>query len=261
MSYISDFKSAPISLFGVNGGNTTTDSSLATLVGVRFQSGDGREFVLVQNAGTALTAGVVVQGPAPVSTHNGCAVATAAATGAASITITLGATSVTANQYQGGFAVVSAGTNAGLTLRVQSHLAATASGSLVLNLEDPLSGNIDTSTSKVTLTPNPYGSQNGAAITTNGVIIAPSGTTTGDILGVSLYPIAASSSTAATYGFIQSKGPVACLAAGTATAGFGAMVGAVNGAVSVATTAANAPIGRFITTAEDTKKQLIFINC
>lgn len=261
MSIISDFKSTPISLFDSNGGGLSTDTSIATLVGTRFQSGDGREFVLVQNAGTALAAGVVVQGPAPVANHNGLAVATAAATGATQVTVTLGGTAATANQYAGGFAVVSAGTNAGLTLRVASHPAQTATGgSLTLTLEDALSGNLDTSTSKVTLTPNAYGSSNGAAITTNGVIIAPSGVATGREIGVTLYPIAASSSTVAQYGFIQSKGPVACLAAGTATAGLGAMVGAVNGAVSVQVAATRSQIGRFITTAEDTKKQLIFVD-
>ncbi len=61
MSYISDFKSAPISLFGVNGGNTTTDASLATIVGSSWESPDGRRFTLVQNGATALVSGVLVQ--------------------------------------------------------------------------------------------------------------------------------------------------------------------------------------------------------
>lgn len=261
MSYISDFKSSPISLFGVNGGNTTTDTSLATLVGTRFSSGDGRQFALVQNGAAALSAGVLVQGPATIgANHTGLAVAAACATGATTITATLGGTATTANQYAGGFAVISAGTGAGQTLRIASNTATGTSGVVSIVVEDPLSTNLDTSTSKVTLTLNPYGSANGAAITTHGVIIAPSGTSTGQLIGETLYPIAASTSTTPTYGFIQTKGLVAALAAGTATAGLGAMLGAVNGAVSVHVAATNAQIGRFITTAEDTKKQAIFID-
>lgn len=262
MSYISDFKSSPISLFGVNGGMTSTDTSLATLVGTKFVSADGRQFALVQNGASALSAGVLVQSPATIgANHTGLAVAAAVATGGTTITATLGGTATTANQYAGGFAVVSAGTGAGQILRIASNTATGTSGVVSLVVEDPLSTNLDTSTSKITLTLPAYGSANGAAITTHGVIIAPSGTSTGQIIGVTPYPIAASTSTAPTYGFITTKGPVACLAAGTATAGLGAMLGAVNGAVSVQVAATNGQIGRFIQTAEDTKKQLIFIDC
>ncbi len=261
MTYISDFKSSPFSLFGVSGGQTSQDTSLATLCGVKFVSADGRQFVLVQNGATALAAGVLVQGPATIgANHTGMAVASAAATGATQISVTLGGTATTVNQYQGGFAVISAGTGLGQTLRIAGNTATGGSATCVITLEDPLSVNIDTSTSKVTLTLPAYGSANGAAITTNGVIIAPSGAPTGQWVGVSLYPIAASSSTAPTYGFIQSKGPIACLAAGTATGGLGAMLGAVNGAVSLQVVATNAQIGRFIQAAEDGKKQLIFID-
>lgn len=262
MSYISDFKSSPISLFGVNGVNQSTDTSLATLVGTKFVSDDGEVFTLVQNGATALVSGVLVQGPATIgANHIGLAVAAAAATGATSITATLGGTATTANQYSGGYAVISAGTGIGQTLSIASNTATGTSGVVTLVLEDPLSKNLDTSTSKVSLTLNPFGSSNGAAITTHGVIIAPSGTATGLHLGVTPGPIAASTSTVANYGWIQQKGPVSCLAAGTATAGLGLMLGAVNGAVSTQVATANAQIGRFITTAEDGKAQLIFIDC
>lgn len=261
MSYISDFKSPPIGLFGTSSGSTSTDTSLATLVGTRFVSADGRQFALVQNGGSALSSGVLVQGPATIgANHTGLAIAAAAATGATTITATLGGTVTTANQYQGGFAVISAGTGAGQTLRIASNTATGTTGVVSLVLEDPLSVNVDTSTSKVTLTLPAYGSKNGTDVTTHGVIIAPSGTATGQEIGVTFYPIAASTSTVPTYGWITTKGQVACLAAGSATAGLGAMLGAVNGAVSVQVAATNAQIGRFIQTAEDTKKQMIFID-
>lgn len=261
MSSISDFKSSPISLFGTNGGQTSTDTSLATLCGVRFSSGDGRTFVLVQNAGTALASGVLVQGPATIgANHTGLAMATAAATGASSITITLGGTAVTANQYAGGFATVSAGTGFGQNLRIASHAAAGTTGSPVIYLEDTLSTNLDTSTSKVTLALPAYGSANGTDVRTHGVIIAPSGTSTGPLIGVTLYPIAASSATVPTYGFIQAKGLVACLATASATAGIGCMIGDVNGSVTTQVAATQGQIGQFVTTPETGKKQLIRID-
>lgn len=261
MSYISDFKSSPFNLFGVNGLNSSTDTSLATLVGVKFKSADAREFVLVQNGGSALVSGVLVQGPATIgANHTGLAVATAAAIGATSVIVTLGGTLATANQYQGGLAVVSAGTGAGQTLKIASHAAAAATAPLTLVLEDPLSVALTTADSKVTLNLNAYGSSKGTDVSTHGVIISPSAANTGQEIGVTVGPIAASSATVPTYGFIQSKGAVALLSAGGGTAGTAIMQGAVNGAVSTFNVGGRAPVGFNIVTPEDTKKQLVFIN-
>ena len=213
MSYISDKDSAPLSLFGVNGGNTSTDASLSTLVGAKFNTQDGRELVLVQNGGTALVSGVLVQGPVSIgANHTGLAVtgsATVNPIGATAVTVTMGGTLATVNQYQGGYAVVSAGTGIGQTLKIASHPAATSSGTCVLTLEDPLSVALDT-TSKISLTLNPYGSQNGADVTTSGVVVCPT-TLTGRVIGATLYPIPASTSTVPTYGFIVTKGLTAIL--------------------------------------------------
>ena len=260
MSIISDFKSSPIALFRKDGLGNSSDESLETLVGARFSSADGRQFVLLQNGGSALASGVLVQGPASIgANHTGLAVATAAAIGATSISATLGGTLVTANQYAGGFAVISAGTGAGQTLRIASHPAGTATESVTFTLEDPLSVAIDVATSKVTLNLNQYGSPNGTNVSTHGVIISPSAAATGQPVGVTVGPIAASSSTVPSYGFVQSYGAVACLAAGAATAGVDLMQGAVNGAVSTFTAGARGRIGYAIVAGEDTKKQLIFV--
>ena len=260
MSYISDKDSAPISLFGVNGGNTTTDASLATLVGAKFNTPDGRVFVLVQNGGTALVSGVMVQSPATIgANHTGLAVvglATANPIGSTSITVTLGGTLVTANQYAGGFAVVSAGTGIGQTLKIASHPAqSTTTGNVVLTLEDPLSVAITSTDSKVSLTLPQYGSQNGTDVTTSGVIIAPS-TPTGRIIGATIYPIPASTSTVPTYGFIQTSGACAVLNQGGTTIGLGLSIGSVSG--SLATAAATTARHAVATVAgEDGKSQLV----
>lgn len=207
MSRISDFKSAPMEVL-----SSSTDSSLATLTGARFQLADGREVVLVQNAGTALVAGNLIQGPAQVANHQNIAVTafSAATTNAlATATVTLGATAATANQYQGGQLVVNAGTGIGQTLKVSGHPAALASGSLVVTLEDNPAVALD-ATSKVCLRLNPHGSSNGTDVRTDGVIICPT-TLTGQVVGVSLTAVPASTSTVPSFGFIQTRGPVACL--------------------------------------------------
>lgn len=258
MSYISDFQSSPISLFGVNGGITTTDASLSTLTGAKFRSDDDRVFALVQNGAVALVSGVLVQGPASIgANHTGLTCATAAI-GATQITVTLGGTAVTANQYAGGFAVVSAGTGIGQTFKIASHPAQTStSGTVVLTLEDPLSVATAVSDSKVSLTLPQYGSANGAAVTTHGVVISPT-TATGRTIGVTISPIPASSSTVPTYGFIQTNGPVACLNDSATAIGLDVMPSsAVAGAVLTYVVATRNRVGTSTVAGENTKSQLI----
>lgn len=260
MSYLSDFKSAPFSLFGVNGGNSSTDASLATMVGQRFNTEDYREVVLIQNGGTALASGVLVQGPVSIgANHTGLAVVSNAAIGATQITVTLGATAVTANQYAGGFAVISAGTGIGQTLRVQSHPAAALSANVVLTLEDPLSVAITSSTSKVSLTLNPYGSSNGVDVRTSGCVISPT-TATGPTIGVTFSPIPASTTTIPSYGFIQCKGAVACLNDSNTAIGLDIMPSsATAGAVVTYVVATRNRVGTSTVAGETTKAQIINI--
>lgn len=190
--------------------STSTDASLQTMVGSKFDTSDGREFVLIQNGGTALVSGNLIQGPVKIgANHSGLTLSTAAI-GATQITATLGATAVTANQYQGGFLVISAGTGIGQTLRIASHPAASGSATVVLTLEDALAVATATSDSKGTLELNPYGSPNGTDYRTSGCVVCPT-TLTGPIIGVTVYPIPATSTSALSYGFIQTKGVVGCL--------------------------------------------------
>jgi hypothetical protein len=260
MSYLSDFKSAPLSLFGINGGNTSNDLSLATMVGQRFQSEDYREFVLIQNGGTALTSGVLVQGPVSIgANHTGLAVVSNAAIGATSISVTLGGTVTTANQYAGGFAVISAGTGIGQTLRIASNTAGTSSGTCVLTLEDPLSVAITSATSKVSLTLNPYGSLNGTTYATSGCVISPT-TATGPTIGVTVTPIPATSATVPSYGFIQCKGAVACLNDSNTAIGLDVMPSsATAGAVVTYVAATRNRVGTSTVAGETTKAQIINI--
>ena len=265
MSYLSDFKSAPFALFEGKGGQTSTDKSLATMVGQRFNSADYRQFVLVQNGGTAIPSGVLVQGPASIgANHTGLAVIGLAAAnpiGSTSITVTLGGTAVTANQYAGGFAVISAGTGIGQTFRIASHPAqSTTSGNVTLTLEDPLSVAITSADSKVSLTLNPYGSGNGTDVTTHGVIISPAAGSSGPTIGVTVSPIPASTATVPAYGYIQTRGSVACLNDSVTAIGKDVMPSSsVDGAVVTYLVGTRNRVGTSTVAGEDQKAQIINI--
>ena len=216
---------APLSLF-----QTSTDLSLGTMTGAKFESSDGREFVLVQNAGTALTSGVVVQGPAAVTNTTSLSPATtgttgysasypiAAAIGGTVIQIATGATALLAGQFQGGYLNIVSGTGLGQTLKIQNNTAAATTSACVITLEDAFSVATDT-TSRFTLTLNPYGSRFGTTFATHGVIISPATTLTGTIVGVTAYPIPATTTTAPQYGLIQTRGPIAVLGSSTVAIG------------------------------------------
>lgn len=207
MSYFSQRgQGAPIAY-----ASTSTDTSLATLVGSKYETADGRVFALIQNGGTALVSGVLVQGPVAIGANHTGLTLTTAAIGATSITATLGGTAVTANQYAGGYLVISAGTGIGQTLQILSHPAQTStSGTVVLTLADPLKVATLTSDSKGSLVLPPYGSANGVDVRTSGCVVCPT-TLTGPVLGVTVAPIAASTTTVPSYGFVQVQGLVACL--------------------------------------------------
>lgn len=257
MSYISDFKGSPLSLFGVNGGNLTTDASLATLVGSSWFLADGREVVLVQVGGTSVNSGLLVQSPASIgANHTGLTLSTAAI-GDKTITATLGGTAVTANQYAGGFLAISAGPGRGQTLRIASHPAqSSTSGTVVLTLEDPLSVATLTATSKGSLTLPQYGGPNGTNVSTHGVIVTPT-TLTGRVIGATLYPLTPSSSTVASYGFIVKSGAVAVVNVSTTTAGLDLMPsGSVAGNCATYVVATGPRIGTSTVAGEADKAQL-----
>ena len=218
MSVISDYKSAPFDVFtqppltsnytGTStppgpgyiptsvtyGGGTIYDTSYDSLCGVRFNTNDGRQVVMVRNGGTeiavaAISAGLLVQAPAEITTWNNLAItvptAYPATAGTYQVLVTNAGTKLNVNEYQNGYAIVSAGTGIGQTLQIASHQAAAASATFVLTLQDPIQVTLD-ATSTITLVRNPY----------IGVVVSATGLT-GTAVGASFYTIAAG--TASTY--------------------------------------------------------------
>ena len=226
---------------------TSDDTSLDTLVGTRFDTSDGREVMLVSAGATALDAGKLMQDAAIVPNHQNIAVAAYQAYSAngnvpATVTVTLGATAATADQYAGGFVVVNDNAGEGQTLRIASHPAADASANLVITLEDGANVALTTA-SEVCLLP-----AHGA-----NVIVQPT-TVTGAQCGVTLAPIAANE-----YGFVVTKGVTSCLAQGAIGVGLGISVGSVAGAVAVAA-ATTARLGYAAQAGVDTEYRAVYIN-
>ena len=235
MSFISDFKGPSISLFGQaysadpatsissTVGTGSIDATLDSAVGQRFNLADGRQVALVQNGAVALVAGVLAQSPAEVTAFQKLAMtvptATPATAGTFQVLVTNGATKLNVNQFAGGFLIVASGTGIGQTLKIASHQAAAASGTSIVTLEDAIITTLD-ATSKITLMQNQ----------SNGVIISPSSTATGAPVGITLYPIAASTAPTydgtsgaltaagvAQYGFVVVRGFTSCLIDSTVT--------------------------------------------
>jgi len=193
---------APFSIF-----TKSTDASLVTACGQRFDLEDGREVVIVKAGAVDIATGKLHQSPAVIANHENLAVTAFQVANTqfgtpAKVTVTLGATAVTENMYAQGYLVVNAGTGAGQLLKISSNPSALASASCVISLEDAPTIDLDT-TSKVSLILDLY----------KDVIVAPV-TLTGKIIGVSMNAI-----TAGEYGYLQTKGAVSLLSDGAIPAG------------------------------------------
>jgi len=258
MTFITDFKGTAIALWkqatSVSTGTGTVDTSLSTMLGQRFSTNDGREVVLVSNGAVALASARLIQSPAIVAGHVNLAMTVPASVpataGTFAISVTNGATVINENYYAGGYAIVRAGTGIGQTLRIASHPGAATSAQCVITLEDAIVTTLD-ATSVINLIANPY----------SNVIIAPT-TATGNVVGVTLYPLAASVAptwnattgkleTPGTqqYGFIQTKGIVSCLSdANVATVGLGVMRSTTTAGTVAVRTATGADVGNALQT-------------
>lgn len=238
---------SPLSLVANGAFQTSTDASLVSLVGTKFETSDGRELTFVLNGASAIAAGLLVQDAAIVANHQNIAVTAFTAYSnngnvPAKVTVTLGATAATANQYAGGFVVVNDANGEGQTLRIASHPAADASASLVITLEESPTVALTTS-SEVCLLPA-HGKD---------VIVQPT-TVTGAQVGVTLYALPIAS-----YGFVVSRGIVSCLAGGAIGVGLGISVGSVAGSVSVAA-ATTARLGFAAQAGVDTEYRAVYVH-
>ncbi len=225
----------------------STSATQAHALGTKAVTRDGREFRYCQAGASALVVGNVIQAPAQITAHQDMT-PSAAAIGDTSITVTPGATAGAANLYANGWAFISVTPGLGYLYEVSSHAAITASVAFVINLfKDSALQVALTTSSRVGLTHNPY----------KNVIQSPVTTLTGAVVGVAVYPIAATQ-----YGWIQTKGPGGVLVAGTPGVGLAVVVPATAAGAVVVDGAASATktVGSMMVTGQDGLVQPVLLN-
>lgn len=201
----------------------TTSTSKQHTLGTLAVTRDGRQFRYGQAGAVALTAGKMHQIPAVVANHQALVTA-AAAVGATKITVTLGGTAATADQYIDGYAVVrdTATTGAGQAFPINGNSAQTVTtGNADIYISEGVAEALTTA-SKTNLELSPYG----------GVLVSTTADTTETCIGVPQIDTAASS-----YTWFQVRGVASVLGNGTITKGAGVIKsGTVAGAVDIEAT-------------------------
>ena len=201
--------SFPDFITGIPGWEKQTTSEKKLALGTKMTIRD-RTFRYVEAGGTEIGEGLLVSQQTAVTTQDDdLAVATTAAAGATSVTITIGGTNaLEKNEYQDGYIFnnTAAGT-AALMYRVASHPLAAASGTLTITLDEPdgLVNAWTAGTDVVGLIGSPW----------KDIVVAPT-TTTGMTVGLTCNTIPASY-----YGWVQTAGPALALVDAAATTAVG----------------------------------------
>jgi hypothetical protein len=226
---------------------TTVKSGLR--FGQQAKSPDGRTFAFGQNgsASVTLAPGKLAQGAVSTANHINRTGATYAA-GSTQVAFTLGATAVTAGQYNDGYLVVNAGTGVGQAVPVAGHTTLTSAGGVItVNLLDGLYVTTAVADSKFSLFPNIY----------SAALIASQAAATSVLpLGVPLVSIVASA-----LGWFQTGGEASVLANGTPALGSGVIPSATtDGAVDVELAASvTARVGIMAVTAVSTEYRPVIL--
>ena len=170
-------------------------------------------------AASAVTAGKCVTHAASIAHHFDLTPTAGVAAGETAISVETAGTDITLNQYANGYLYVNDAAGEGQMLRIKSNPAHdhSADPSIVITCYDDLATAITTS-SRITLIPDPRSAQ-----------IVQAATTTGATLGVTVVDMAASA-----YGWFAVSGPQAVLTSGTLVVGNHAVPLGAAGAVGPA---------------------------
>lgn len=153
------FFSKPYLIDGMGSLQTVYEAYTTQLfgLGTKGVTLDGRVFYYASNEGAAIARGTLCRVADSVANHVSIAWASGGAANQNTVTVTLGATAATANQYAGGWLQVIDGTTAngqGQLRRIVSHPAALASATLELTLDEPFETTM--AASEITLKANEF---------------------------------------------------------------------------------------------------------
>lgn len=236
---------------GDNGAGGQIAYRAVNALGRQFVSPDGRKFRFALAGGTTLVVGNMLTGAVALTTSEDLTPA-AGALNDRIITFTHGAATTVVNLFAEGYAVISVTPGGGDTYKIASHAAlrnATAGDVVNLAPGHALRRAL-TTTSRLDLVRNPYQS----------VLQAPATTIAAVPVGVAVTAI-----TNAEFGWIQTRGPVGVLTAGTVITGNRVVTPtAVAGAVgpesaTVATLNISISVGLVVVIAADTAWSTIFL--
>ena len=190
----------------------TSTTKNGVVLGSKAVTRDGKVYRWTLNGAVALAAGKMNASVAVTSAHANMALTSTSnvAVGSTKITVTLGASAVTQDQYIDAYAVVNDGAGVGQSFLIVGHPAASSSATLELTLAEPVVTLLSTSTTKITIQPNPNSS----------VVVAPAAATS-VASGVSNVAVAASS-----YFWAQTRGLASVLSDGIVAKNAGSIVSA-----------------------------------
>lgn len=232
-SLTSDILINPMDLFDISTssltpvGTTSGINNDSAKLGALATTGDGRYFRYAIAGATALVPGTLQQASAEVTGSQNLAVA-AAAIGATSVTTTSNVT-CSANDFAGGYLIVTITPGQGYQYQILSHAAASAAP-VTLNLADPIVVALTTS-SRVDLVANPY----------KGVVINPTTATSCPVgVAVAATPISY-------YGWLQVRGVGTVLADGAVVVGTQVVASNATAGAVEALTGVQAIVGTAVT--------------
>lgn len=217
-----------------------TVSTIGTNLGSLATTGDGRYFRYAQAGAVALVPGNLQQSAAEV-TGNENLTAVAAAVGATTLVSTSTVT-ITANQYQGGWAIITTSAGAGYQYQIGSHAAFT-SAAPTFTLTDPIQVALTTG-SRIDLVTNPYAN---TIVNPTVATALPTG------VAIAATPIAY-------YGWIQTKGVANVLADGTVVVGTSVVASNGTAGAVEAATGVQALVGTAVTGIATTEFGAISLN-
>lgn len=175
---------------------------------------DGRKF-RYGKAGAAIGAGKNTSAAIAVANHITLTMPAAYAVGKTQLSITVGNTAVTADQYADGFLLVNDSTGAGYQYRIDSNTACAGNGTTIVQLAEPLVVALS-ATSVVSLIPNEWSS----VIVNANATDSPAGCAVRDM-------------TSAYYGWFQTGGNGVYLSDGTPAVGQMLVLSSTDGALEV----------------------------
>ncbi len=133
-----------------------TATQAAHNIGYKWETPSGDIFRYAKAGASNISKGKLQVCPAPKTNHHNVAWASGGALGATTVTVTLGNTAATANEYADGTLVVNDATGEGTRYRIKSHPAADASATLEVTLHTPIRVTALVSGSEMELNHNPW---------------------------------------------------------------------------------------------------------